>query len=90
MPYAPLLETCPKRGSDKTRQLMSGTTSTDHEWLDGDGNLIDEVQVIGTLKPELFLEGLEAQDKLIVMKLQNIAEQGKKKAVPLQLIFSRP
>jgi hypothetical protein len=56
--------------------------------LDGDGNLIDEVQVIKALKPnyELSLEGLDAQDKVILMKLQNRVE----KAVPASTIFSRP
>ena len=53
-------------------------SESDQEWLDGDGNLVNEEQVIEALEKasdyEQTLESLDMPHKMIVVKLQNIAE----------------
>ncbi|KIK79334.1 hypothetical protein PAXRUDRAFT_16383 [Paxillus rubicundulus Ve08.2h10] len=61
----------------KAGQIIS---EADQDWLDGDGNLVDDERVVEALDNasdyEQGLEGLNSQDKLIVEKLQKLAGKG--------------
>ncbi|KIK78413.1 hypothetical protein PAXRUDRAFT_164099 [Paxillus rubicundulus Ve08.2h10] len=56
-------------------------SEADQDWLDGDGNLVDDERVVEALDNasdyEQGLEGLSLQDKLIVEKLQKLAGKGR-------------
>ncbi|KIK76973.1 hypothetical protein PAXRUDRAFT_168237 [Paxillus rubicundulus Ve08.2h10] len=58
-------------------------SEVDEDWLDGDGNLIDEERVVETLDSasdyEQGLARLDSQDKTVVQKLQKLAESGSRK-----------
>ncbi|KAG8215563.1 hypothetical protein J3R82DRAFT_7406 [Butyriboletus roseoflavus] len=67
----------------KAGQLIS---ESDENWLNGDGNLIDNKRVVEILDNasdyERGLGGLDSQDKTIVEKLQKLAENGGKNDAP--------
>ena len=52
-------------------------SEVDQDWLDGDGNLVDEEKVVETLDSasdyERGLNRLDSQEKTIVQKLQKLA-----------------
>ncbi|KIK95657.1 hypothetical protein PAXRUDRAFT_140187, partial [Paxillus rubicundulus Ve08.2h10] len=57
-------------------------SEVDQEWLDGDGNLIDEGWVVEALDEASYyeqgVERLDSQNKLVVQKLQKLAGGGRK------------
>jgi hypothetical protein len=70
-------------------------SESDEEWLDGEGNLIDEERVLELLENasnyERGLERLNSKDRGVVQKLQNVGNGvvGKKrKRESLSEIFS--
>ena len=61
-------------------------SEVDQDWLDGDGNLIDEERVVDILDNasdyEQELSRLDSQSKTIVQKLQKLAGSGGKNDGP--------
>ncbi|KAI6115087.1 hypothetical protein EDD16DRAFT_1520810 [Pisolithus croceorrhizus] len=76
------------RKAKLTTKLKAGQpiSEVDQEWLDGDGNLVDEEQVVEGLDNvsdyERGFERLSSQDKEIVQKLQRLAGSGSKDDAP--------
>ncbi|KAI6100055.1 hypothetical protein EV401DRAFT_1894652 [Pisolithus croceorrhizus] len=70
------------RKAKLTTKLKAGQpiSEVDQEWLDGDGNLVDEEWVVEGLDNvsdyERGFERLSSQDKEIVQKLQRLAGSG--------------
>ncbi|KIK73332.1 hypothetical protein PAXRUDRAFT_178737, partial [Paxillus rubicundulus Ve08.2h10] len=64
----------------KASRPISGV---DEDWLNGDGNLIDEERVVEILNSasdyEQGLAQLDSWDKTVVQKLQKLAESGSRK-----------
>jgi hypothetical protein len=59
-------------------QACLSISDADQEWLDGDGNLIDEEQVLEILEKasdyERGLEKLNFAEKMIVQRLEQLAQ----------------
>ena len=70
------------RKSKLTTELKAGWTisEADQEWLDGDGNPVDEDWVVQTLDNasdyDRELQRLDSQDKAVVQKLQSLVGEG--------------
>ena len=63
-----------------TAELKAGRSisEADEEWLDGEGNLVDEEHVVGALGNasdyEQYIKQLSTEDKVIVQRLQDLAQ----------------
>ena len=68
-----------KRKVKLTTELKAGwsISEADTEWLDGEGNLIDEEHVVGALEDasdyEQYIKQLSLEDKAIVQRLHDLA-----------------
>ncbi|KAF8136569.1 hypothetical protein EV363DRAFT_742552 [Boletus edulis] len=77
-----------ERKEHLTAELRIGApiSDADQEWLDGEGNLIDEERVVealdGASNYELSFERLSEEDKTIAQKLQKLAGGGGKSDAP--------
>lgn len=61
-------------------ELKAGRSisEADTEWLDGEGNLVDEEHVVGALEDasdyEQYIKQLSLEDKAIVQRLHDLAQ----------------
>ncbi|KAI6099259.1 hypothetical protein EDD16DRAFT_1526923 [Pisolithus croceorrhizus] len=63
-------------------QAKKKLSEEDEQWLDGEGNLVDEEHIVGllerTLDYEKSLMQLDSDDKQVIQKLQDLANASSK------------